>query len=51
MQDIRHEVDGADALAANVRTIRDHGYYPVVMTADERDEYTSDPDKLDELFH
>jgi Icc-related predicted phosphoesterase len=37
MQDIRHDFEGADELA--------------VMTADERDEYTSDPDKLDELFH
>jgi Icc-related predicted phosphoesterase len=51
MQDIRHDFEGADELAVRTRQIRDHGYYPAVMTADERDEYTSDPDKLDELFH
>ena len=51
MQDVRHDIDGADALAVQQRAIRDHGYYPVVMTPDERNEYTSDPDKLDELFH
>ncbi len=51
MQDIRHDLDGADALALNQRAIRDHGYYPAVMTAEQRDEFTSDPDKLDELFH
>ncbi len=51
MQDIRHDFQGADDLAAKTRFIRDHGYYPAVMTAAERDEYTADPDKLDELFH
>jgi Icc-related predicted phosphoesterase len=51
MQDVRHDLHGADELSLNQRAIRDHGYYPVVMTAGERDEYTSDPDKLDELFH
>ena len=51
MQDIRHDFQGADELATRVRAVRDHGYYPAVMTAAERDEYTSDPDKLDELFH
>ncbi|HEY5112770.1 MAG TPA: metallophosphoesterase [Coriobacteriia bacterium] len=51
MQDIRHDLDGADALALHQRSIRDHGYYPAVMTPEQRDEFTSDPDKLDELFH
>ena len=51
MQDIRHDFEGAEALALNQRAIQDHGYYPVVMTPDERSEYTSDPDKLDDLFH
>jgi uncharacterized protein len=51
MQDIRHDFQGADELTAKLRFIRDHGYYPAVMTAVERDEYTADPDKLDELFH
>ena len=51
MQDIRHEFEGSEALALETRAIRDHGYYAVVMTADQRDEYTSDPDKFDELFH
>ena len=51
MQDIRHDFQGADELATKLRFIRDHGYYPGVMTAVERDEYTADPDKLDELFH
>ena len=51
LQDVKRDIDGADALAADQRAIRDHGYYPVVMTADERNEFTSEPDKLDELFH
>ena len=51
MQDIRRDLDGADELAHNQRAIKDHGYYPVVMTGEERNEFTSDPDKLDELFH
>ncbi len=51
MQDIRHDFQGADELAAKTRYIRDHGYYPAVMSAAERNEYTADPDKLDELFH
>jgi len=51
MQDVRRDIDGADALAVDKRAIRDHGYYPVVMSPDERNEFTSDPDKLDELFH
>lgn len=51
MQDVRHELEGDEALAKDQRAIRDHGYYPVVMSAAERDAYTSEPDKLDELFH
>jgi Icc-related predicted phosphoesterase len=51
MQDVRHEFEGQEALAKETRAIRDHGYYAVTMTADERDEYTSDQDKFDELFH
>lgn len=51
MQDIRHELQGADDLAKNERLIRDHGYYPVVLSPEQRDAYTSDQDKLDELFH
>jgi Icc-related predicted phosphoesterase len=51
MQDLRHELEGGGELASHVRLIRDHGYYPVVMTADERDAYATDQDKLDELFH
>ncbi len=51
MQDIRHEFEGSEALALETRAIRDHGYYAVAMTADQRDEYSSDPDKFDELFH
>jgi Icc-related predicted phosphoesterase len=51
MQDVKRDIDGADALALDKRAIRDHGYYPVVMTAEERNEFTSEPDKLDELFH
>jgi Icc-related predicted phosphoesterase len=51
MQDVRHEFEGQEALAKEIRAIRDHGYYAVAMTADERDEYTSDQDKFDELFH
>jgi Icc-related predicted phosphoesterase len=50
-QDIRFDVEGADDLATHVRMIRDRGYYPVVMSAEERNTYSSDPDKLDELFH
>lgn len=51
MQDIRHEFEGREALAKETRNIRDHGYYAVTMTPDERDEYASDHDKFDELFH
>ncbi len=51
MQDLRHDLDGGEELARHVRLIRDHGYYPVVMTPEERDGYTTDQDKLDELFH
>jgi len=51
MQDVKREIDGADALAVDRRAIRDHGYYPVVMTVEERNEYTNEPEKLDELFH
>lgn len=51
MQDVRHELEDDEALAKNRRAIRDHGYYPVVMSADECAAYTADPDKLDELFH
>ena len=51
MLDITHELNGADDLAKAERLIRDHGYYPVALTPDERDEYTSDEDKLEELFH
>jgi len=51
MQDVRRDIDGADALAVDQRAIRDHGYYPVIMTPEERNEFSSDPDKLDELFH
>ena len=50
-QDIRFDVNGAEELAANQRMIRDRGYYPVVMSSVERDAYSSDPDKLDDLFH
>ena len=51
MQDVRHEFEGDDDLARNTRAIRDHGYYPVVMSHDQCAAYTSDPDKLDEVFH
>jgi Icc-related predicted phosphoesterase len=51
MQDQRHDLDGDEQLAKDTRLIRDHGYYAVVMTAEERDEYTRDQDKFDELFH
>ena len=43
--------EGADDLAKAERLIKDHGYYPVALTPEERDEYTSDEDKLEELFH
>ena len=51
MLDITHELEGADELAKGERLIKDHGYYPVTLTPEERDEYTSDEDKLEELFH
>jgi Icc-related predicted phosphoesterase len=51
MLDITHDLQGADELAKGERLIRDHGYYPVALTPDERDEYTSDEEKLEELFH
>jgi uncharacterized protein len=50
MQDQRHQLSGADDLAANERLIRDHGYYPVVMTEDEVRECAQDEDKLEAVF-
>jgi uncharacterized protein len=50
MQDQRHQLSGADELAANERLIRDHGYYPVVMTEDEVRECAQDEDKLEAVF-
>jgi len=51
MLDITHDLNGADDLAKAERLIKDHGYYPVALTPEEREEYTSDEDKLEELFH
>jgi Icc-related predicted phosphoesterase len=51
MLDITHDLNGADDLAKAERLIKDHGYYPVTLTPEERDDYTSDEDKLEELFH
>jgi Icc-related predicted phosphoesterase len=50
MQDQRHEFEGAEALAGNKRLIRDHGYYPVVMTEDDVHDYSQHPEKLDVVF-
>ncbi|NLE23264.1 MAG: metallophosphoesterase, partial [Actinobacteria bacterium] len=41
MLDITHDLNGAEDLAKAERLIRDHGYYPVALTPEERDEYTS----------
>lgn len=49
MQDIRHELS-ADELAVAERSIRDHGYYPVVMTEDEVRECSQDEERLDAVF-
>jgi Icc-related predicted phosphoesterase len=49
MQDQRRQF-GQDELAANDRLIRDHGYYPVVMTEDEVRECARDEDKLEAVF-
>ena len=50
MQDQRHDFEGAEELARNQRLIRDHGYYPVVTTDDEVQEFAQSPEKLDALF-
>ena len=50
MQDQRHEFEGAEELARSERLIRDHGYYPVVMSEDQVHEYTQQPEKLDAVF-
>ena len=50
MQDLQHDLQGEEELASGERLIRDHGYYPVRLTHDQVQEYTSEPDKLDELF-
>jgi uncharacterized protein len=50
MQDQRHELEGAEDLAGNKRLIRDHGYYPVVMTEDGVRECSQDESKLEAVF-
>jgi Icc-related predicted phosphoesterase len=50
MQGVRHRLEGVEELADYKRYVRDHGYYPVVMSAEERDAYAADSDKLDALF-
>jgi hypothetical protein len=50
MQDQRHELQGAEELAGNKRLIRDHGYYPVVMTEDGVRECSQDESKLEAVF-
>jgi uncharacterized protein len=50
MQDQRHEFEGAEELALSQRLIRDHGYYPVVMTEDDVHDYSAHPEKLDAVF-
>ena len=50
MQDQRHDFEGAEELARSQRLIRDHGYYPVVMTEDQVHEYSQHPEKLDAVF-
>lgn len=50
LQDVRHEVEGEDELVKAKRSVRDHGYYPVVMSHDEMQRYSADPGALDALF-
>ncbi len=50
MQDQAHDLQGADELAKNQRLIRDHGYYPVILTREQVQEYTAEPEKLDDVF-
>jgi uncharacterized protein len=50
MQDQQHDLQGAEDLAKNERLIRDHGYYPVLLTRDQVQEYTAEPEKLDDVF-
>lgn len=50
MQDLRHDLEGDEALQAADRQIRDHGYYPVPMTHEEVRDYTDHPEKLDAVF-
>ena len=50
MQDQRHEFQSAEELAGHKRLIRDHGYYPVVMTEDGVREFSQDESKLEAVF-
>jgi Icc-related predicted phosphoesterase len=50
LQDVRHDVAGDDDLARQKRSIRDHGYYPVVMSHEDVQRYTAEPKLLDALF-
>jgi uncharacterized protein len=50
MQDVRHDLEGDEALQAADRQIRNHGYYPVAMTPEEVRDYTEHPEKLDAVF-
>jgi Icc-related predicted phosphoesterase len=50
MQDLTHDLEGHDELTKAERLIRDHGYYPVPMTHDQVQEYSAEPEKLDEVF-
>ena len=48
LNDQRHDFDGEEALASFERLVRERGFYPVRMSADEL--AASTPERLDELF-
>lgn len=50
MQDQVHVVQGGDELTAYKRTVRDHGFYPVVVDADQMNEFAQHPELIDQLF-
>ena len=50
LQDVHHELQGEDEVAAAERAVRDHGYYPRRMSPDEVRELSAHPENLDDLF-
>ncbi len=50
LSDQRHEFEGDAALRQFRKVVRDHGYYPVVMSQEEFAATSQDPEQVHELF-